>query len=260
MEFLLSLPLLTGLLMTIAVVVLAGHFIYVGFHQLIQKYLDKKHERMGRVLFRTSAGLLAFIISLSYANYQLAYLKIEESLEEEAAQLVDVYIDLKILDTEEAHSMRKDVENYIQSIIDNQWKYISDKPFTSKTMARFFELYKKAHDLTCENDYQETIKKGILQDLDEVSDFMQVRAYKTQSKTPYLLYIVVIGMVIVYCFYTVYKPDIISITFLALFNVFVAVILYLVLALSNPLTGPLKIEPAPFELIMNKGIKNAQQE
>ena len=258
-EFLLGLSMFQGLILTIGTIALSGHLVYLSMHKLVRPYFEKSHEKIGRVLFRTSAGLLAFLISLNYANYRLSYLQIEDSLEAEAAQIVDIYIALRMMGTHDALDARADVEAYIQSIIDNEWSEVSEKPFTSETMMKFGKMHQKILALKVESDYQQNIKKSLMEDLDNVSDYMQVRVYKTSIKFPFLLYIVFVGMLFIYAFYTVYKPDFVSILFLTLYNIFIAMIVYFVVAMSNPLVGPLKIEPTPFQIIMEKGIKEVKE-
>jgi hypothetical protein len=56
-------------------------------------------------------------------------------------------------------------------------------------------------------------------------------------------------------FFTVYPVDLIPLGFITLYNIFIGTLIYFVLALSNPLAGPLKIDAHSFEVIQSKGIE-----
>jgi hypothetical protein len=54
--------------------------------------------------------------------------------------------------------------------------------------------------------------------------------------------------------FSVYKPDRVSLMFLSLYNAFIAMIIYFIIMMSNPLIGPLQIQPEPF-LILKDAIE-----
>lgn len=52
-----------------------------------------------------------------------------------------------------------------------------------------------------------------------------------------------------------YTIDAVTIGFISLYNLFIGTLIYFVLALSNPLAGPMKINAHSFEVIQSKGIE-----
>ncbi len=83
---------------------------------------------------------------------------------------------------------------------------------------------------------------------------MQVRIYSQHTMNPYLIYILFVGLVFMWVFFTVYNLDIISLSFLSLYNIFIAILIYLIFMLSNPLIGPLKLDAHSFNILKTKGI------
>ena len=55
-------------------------------------------------------------------------------------------------------------------------------------------------------------------------------------------------------FYAVYDRDFISISFLILYNSFIAILIYFIFMMSNPLVGELKMDHDSFQIIMDKGV------
>jgi len=112
-ELLIHLPLYIGLPLFMILVALLAAGIYLLSRKFIEPHLKKEHERVGRVLFRTSASLLALILSLTFANQRVDYIKIQNSLEAEAAQIVDIVMDLKMYKSLEATKIQEEMKSYI---------------------------------------------------------------------------------------------------------------------------------------------------
>ena len=60
-------------------------------------------------------------------------------------------------------------------------------------------------------------------------------------------------------FFTVYQLDVVSLLFLTLYNVLIAILIYFVFALSNPLIGPLKVKPHSLTIVKTKGFEMYSQ-
>ena len=111
-------------------------------------------------------------------------------------------------------------------------------------------MYNSILELEPETSKQEQLKQRLLTDIDEVSDFMQVRNYRSKPEPLVLIYIATFGFIVSSVLFSVYKPDRISITFFILYNAFVAIVLYFIIMMNNPLIGPLRIQNEPFKMIM----------
>ena len=99
------------------------------------------------------------------------------------------------------------------------------------------------------------LKSSIITDVDLITRTLQVRIYSTYFHMPYLTYILALGLLIVWCFFSVYRLDRISVFFITIYNMYIAVLLYFVIMLGNPLGGPLKIDPAPFNTLKEMGMQ-----
>jgi len=249
MDFFYHWPLEYSLTAFLCFALLASIMIYLVSHKLIKSSLGKKHERTGRVLFRTTASLLALLLSFTFANQRVNYYKIKDSLELEASQLVDIWLDLQLYDTPRAREIQDKLRFYIRSILHEELPTEGNILFT-RPAAIYIQLYMNISDLQPENRKQEQLKANLLSDIDEVSDFMQVRAYRSRPQPHNLLYIAGFGFIVSSILFAVYKPDGISITFFSLYNAFVAIVLYFIIMMNNPMIGPLKIENEPFLTII----------
>lgn len=194
LEFILKLSFWQGLFLTMVSIALIGAAVIFLVKKYVSPHLKKQHEKLGRLLFRVTAGLIALLISLSYAHERVAQGKIMDALEEEASSLVNSAL---------------------------------------------------------------ILKNKLLNNLDRIIQLMQVRIYSQSVLVPNLIYILCMGLLFMWIFYTVYPVDFISMGFITLYNLFIGTLIYFVLALSNPLAGTLKINAHSFEVIQSKGIEKA---
>ena len=250
MDFFFEWPLLYSLSSFIFIAIISSILIYLFAHNAIKNHLKKPHERVGRVLFRTTASLLALLLSLSFANQRVNYYKIKDALESEASSLVDIWLDLQLYDTPETLALQQKVKHYIRSILHEDIDYQGENPLFGPPLGIFIMLYNQISELETETAKQEQLKKNLLIDIDEVSDFMQVRSYRSRPEPLILIYIAAFGFFVSSILFSVYRPDRISISFFTLYNVFVAIVLYFIIMLNNPLIGPLKIQNEPFKMII----------
>lgn len=250
MKFFFDLPLGVSLPLFLLVTVVLSLIIYLVAHKIVSKHLKKQHERTGRVLFRTTASLLALLLSLTFANQRVNYYKIKDSLESEATHLVDITLDLQLFGTERAKEIQEKVKHYIRSILHEEVKSEEENPFFTPAVSIFIMLYNNIMDLEVTTPKQETLRQNLLADIDAVSEFMQIRSYRSRPEPLNLIYIATFGFITSSILFCVYKPDRITISFLSLYNGFVAIVLYFIIMMNNPFIGPLKIENEPFKILI----------
>jgi len=149
-----------GLLIWVALIIAFCLLIYIAFHYLIRVYLKEEHKSIAVFLFRFSAGLLAFILSISFANQRLNYSRLQSSIEKEAAKLVDIHLDLKLFDTEASKLIQVKVRSYILLIAENGWTAFNEDPFASEPILLFRDIYQDINYLETNTPLQERLKQG----------------------------------------------------------------------------------------------------
>ena len=258
-EFLINQSLGMGLAIFVFITIAFALITYTSFHYLIKDSLHKSHERVGRTLFRVAASLLALILSITFANQRVDYFKLKNSLEAEASKLVDLHLDLELYDTEETILIQEKIRDYIMYISEDGWKSLHKDPFRSRPFVLFQEIYLEINNLEPKTSFQERLKQNLLNDIDLISDYLQVRLYSITTESNHLIYTSVFGLAVIMILFTVYPPDRITIGFLSIYVAFIGVVLYFILMMSNPLKGPLQIEPGPFLLLKETIEANSQR-
>lgn len=250
MYWLIELSLTQGLLSFIAIMVVLGGVIFTTVHHYFVKQVYQKiHYQISKMLFRTVASLLALMLSFTYANQRIDYITVKNSIQAEASKVVSIHMNLEMYHTPQSEILQKELRSYVKIMTEEGWKPIKEDPFRSKTFLKFREINKGIVNLETNNQMQENVKRQLVQDVDEMSDYLQVRFYKTRPETPFLFYVACFGFVVVMILYSTYPPDRISIIFISLYNMFIALVLYFILMMNNPFVGPLQVKADAFQIL-----------
>jgi hypothetical protein len=253
LEKLLEFPLLIGLLTTALSVSITGIIIVLLSKKLIKNRTTKQHERIGRLLFRVVAGLIALLVSLSYANERVRQSKIIDSMEEEASIIINISMRLNHFESEEAKNAFKKIVNYVDLTINGEWKNVEDNPYFSRVTQSLIQANFIALKIPVTNEVEKFEKEMILNDLDDLIKLTQIRVYSHHVATPYLIYILLCGLAFMWVFFAVYEINVISLSFLTLYNILIAVLIFFVFSFRNPFIGPLQIEPHSLIIVKTKG-------
>jgi hypothetical protein len=87
----------------------------------------------------------------------------------------------------------------------------------------------------------------IYADLDAMSDFRMIRLDNTLAHPPVYLQVIVFGFLVTMACFGIYRPKPLLIVLVSLYTVFVGLVLYLILALSDPFEGDIGVDPTTFE-------------
>lgn len=248
------LPVWQGILVMVACSTVLGILIVWISRKLIIRHLTKQHERIGRLLFRVSAGLIALLISLSYANERVEHNRVRDSLEIEASLIANVFIKLKLHNSVESEAIKKELVKYVEYTINDKWEEVNANPYYSKITATIVEVNRMVYSLPSNTQNQVVLKSSIISEVNEIVKLMQVRFYAKHSLYPFLVYILGIGIMIMWIFFAVYNVDVLSLIFLSLYNAFLIILIYFIIMLSNPMVGSLKIDANAFNILKTKGI------
>jgi hypothetical protein len=254
LDFLLEIPVFPGILIVTSFLTVLGLVVTIQIKKLLKKRITKQHEKVGRILFRVTAGLIALLISLSYANERINESKIIDSIEEETSLLVAAIIGLKYMDSPEAEEIEVLLERYVNHTVDDDWKQLMENPYFSESNLTLIKAYRLALELPASNSQEELQKSILIKDIHEINKLMQTKIYSPFSQVPYLIYILFIGLFFMWIFFTVYELNFVSLLFLSLYNILIGVLIYFVFMLNNPMIGPMKIEPHSFYILKSKGL------
>ena len=108
------------------------------------------------------------------------------------------------------------------------------------------QLYEKMLALEPTTSAQEKLFSLMLADLDAISDYRLIRLDNALATPPVYIYVMVFGFLVTMASFGVYRPQAPLVALVLLYTVFVGLVLYLILALSDPFKG-IGVDPTTFE-------------
>ena len=102
-------------------------------------------------------------------------------------------------------------------------------------------------DLEPTTSLQEKLFSKILADIDTISDYRLIRLDNALAKPPVYIKVVFLGFLFTMACFGVYRPQAPLVVLVSLYAAFIGLILYLILALSDPFQRGLGVDPTTFE-------------
>ena len=238
-----------GLILFIILIIGFCLIVYFAFHYLIRKHLESESLLVGDFFFRFTAGILAFILSITYANQRINYQNLKTSIEIEAVKLVDIHLDLRLYNTEESRLIQVKIRDYISFTADDKWESIQNDPFFSEPVLRYRDIYEDISKLETETPLQTRLIGKMLSNMDEVMNALQTKIFATSLNSKHLIYTSFFGLIGLMLLFSVNSPSLMKIVFLSTYLAFIGVIIYFIIMMDNPFIGPLQIDSSPFILL-----------
>jgi ABC-type tungstate transport system substrate-binding protein len=94
---------------------------------------------------------------------------------------------------------------------------------------------------------QEQLLSLILADGDAISDYRLIRLDNALAQPPIYIYAIIFGFLITMACFGAYRPQAPLVALVTLYTVFVGLVLYLILAMSDPFQGGLGVDPTSLE-------------
>jgi cation transporter-like permease len=90
---------------------------------------------------------------------------------------------------------------------------------------------------------QKGIRSGIIADIDRLSDHRLIRLNHSIAKPPVYVLVIIFGFLVSMACFGAYQPHFPLIALFSLCTLFIGMVLYLILAMSDPFQGRIIIDP-----------------
>ena len=251
-EFLLSVSPWVGSLLIMAISIVLGLIVYLVSYKLLAKYdSEELRDPIGN-LFRVIGMLVSLMLSLAFAEVVVQLRAIENAIEREAVAISDTFDDLKRFQTGETREIKTILIDYTQSIIDDDWPALAGNQLGNKTGDLNKKLQQAAMNLEPTTEAQKQLWSRILNDLDVASDYRLIRLDNALGEPPIYLYVVFFGFLLTMACFGTYRPQGPVVVLVSMYALFVGMVLYLILVLSDPFHGGFGIEPTTFEHVIER--------
>jgi len=249
-EFILSLPTWIGCGFAMVSTTVFGFAVYFGSYKLINKSKNIQLKDPINSLFRLVGILVSLMLSLAFGEEIAEWKVIKHAIDREAVAIEDTYINLKYFDSEATKDIRSVLIDYTQAIIDDDWPAMANDRLGQRATALRRQLTKKVMELKPANSLQKELRSAIIADVDTMSDHRLIRLNHSLAKPPIYVLVIIFGFLVSMACFGAYKPYLSLLALVSLCTLFIGMVLYLILAMSDPFQGGTIIDPTPFEYLI----------
>jgi hypothetical protein len=245
-EFVGSLPTWAGGLLSMLLMTASGLLVYLVSCRLFSKYSsDDLKEPVGH-LFRVVGVLVSLMLSLAFAEVILDMRTVEQAIERETVAISDIFTVLGLFDTPSARRVQETLVEYTRSVSSDDWSALENDKLGERTSALKRQLAKGLLELELEAQVEDRSWSSLVADFDTVSDNRLIRLDGALSDPPIYTQVVITGFLIAMACFGAYgsRPPLIALV--ALYSLFVGLVLYLIISMSDPFQGGMVIESQTF--------------
>jgi hypothetical protein len=248
--FVISLPTWLGCLVTMSFTTVTGFVVYLASYKLISKYKLEGMKEPTNNLFRVVGMLVSLMLALAFSEVIVEMRTIRNAIQHETVAISDIYAVLKLFDVERTREIRTILIDYAQAVIDDDWPALADDRLSKRGGALKTQLAEGVLNLKPATPTQDKMLSYILADLDALSDYRVIRLDSALAKPPVYMYVIIFGFLVTMACFGVYRPQVPLVVLVSLYTVFVGLVLYLVLALSDPFQGSFGVASTPIEYLV----------
>ena len=249
-DLVLSLSPWAGCIFIVGFTTFLGLFIYLVSYNLISKYQSEGMKDSTTNVFRVVGMLVSLMLALSFSEVIIELRTIRKAIQSETVALSDIFTVLKLYDPEETEDIQTLVVEYAQAIIDDDWPAMADGRLDRRIGKIKTLMAKEVLNLKPTTPTKEKMVWYMVDDIDALSDHRIIRLDAALTQAPIYLYVIIFGFLVTMACFGVYRPQAPLIGLITFYTIFVGLVLYLILALSEPFQSGLGISPAPFEYLV----------
>jgi hypothetical protein len=246
-EFLLSLPTWVGCCVAMVFTTVVGFLVYLAFYKLFLKYKSEDMKEPTNNLFRVVGMLVSLMLALAFSEVIVDLRAIRNSIQRETVAISDTFKNLKLFDIERTREIRTILVDYAQAVIDDDWPALANDTLGQRAGTLKRQLVESVMNLKPATPTQEKLLSHMQADIDALSDYRFIRLGSALAQPPVFVYVIIFGFLVTMACFGAYRPQAPLVVLVFLYTVFVGLVLYLVLAMSDPFQGDIAIAPTPFE-------------
>jgi len=249
-EFLLSVPTWIGITVSMVLATATGLLVYGISYKLVSRYQSGDLKDPASSMFRVIGMLVSLMLSLAFAEVVVELRAVENAIEREAVAIADTFKDLQRFDVERTQESQALVLDYTQAVIDDDWPALANDELGDHAGALKRQLMDSVWRLEPATPIQEKLWSQILTDIDAISDNRWIRLDNALAEPPVYIYAIIFGFLVTMAIFGAYRPQAPLVALVSLYTMFIGLVLYLILAVSDPFQGGLGVHPIPFELLL----------
>jgi ABC-type tungstate transport system substrate-binding protein len=253
-DALLALPTLLGCIVFMALTTAAGLIAYfVTFRLHARRQSDEAMKEISQAtgnLMRVVGWLFTLLLSLTFTDVVGESAATKSTIEGEVAVIAEIHHNTRRFGPEDSRKIRTLLVDYTRAVIDDDWPALADGTLSGRTNALMRQLEEAVVDVKVTNSTQEMLRSRMISDMDKISDYRTSRLQQSRKQPSVVLIVVFAGFLVTMVYFGVYQPRRVLVGLMSFYTAFVGVVLYLILAMSEPFQGATAVDSAPFEYVL----------
>ena len=249
-EFLLLLPTWVGCCIAMVSTTVVGLVVYLVFYKFISKYQSYDLKESTNNVFRVVGTLVSLMLALAFSEVIADLRTIHNAVERETVAISDIFEALKLFDIERTREIRTILIEYTQAVIDDDWPALANDKLGLRTGDLKNRLTEAVMNLEPATSNQKKLWAFIAADLDVLSDHRFIRLDNALAKPPVFVYVIIFGFLVTMACFGAYRPQPPLVVLVSLYTLFVGLVLFLILKLSDPFQGDISVAPTAFEYLV----------
>lgn len=199
------------------------------------------------------ATLHGLILGLVYAQELDDYKGVRATLADEAIAVADVYHDAGRYGGAITAPVQEGLARYLSVVVDEEWKLLGQRKGLSPEAWLIWDgVYGRLLDLVPAGDRERYLGNRMKDRITTIARYRQLREATSMNHFSGLFWgPAIIGLIMVSAAFYVSRPTRTHIALLSLFGAYSGVILFFIFAFANPYANPGKLEPRPFQHLLN---------
>ena len=239
-----------GCIVAMISAVVVGLVVYFVSSKFITKYQRDELKDPTQSLFRVVGLLVSLMLSLAFSEVIAEVRVIRNAIEREAVAISDTFTNLELFDRERTQGIRTNLVEYAQAVIDDDWPALANDKLGQRAGALRKQLTEALMSLEPASSNQEKLWPFIAADIDALSDHRFIRLDAALAKPSVYIYVIIFGFLVTMACFGVYLPQGPLVVLVSLYTVFVGLVLFLIVKLSDPFQGDIGVTPATFEYLV----------
>ena len=249
-EFLLSLSTWTGCVVMMGFTTVVGFVVYLVFNKFFSKYKREDVQDLINNIFRVVGTLVSLMLALAFSEVIVELRTIRNAVQREAVAISDTFEVLKLFDNEKTREIRTILVEYTQAVINHDWPALANDKLSQRTSTLKRQFTEAVMSLEPATPTQEKLWSLIVTDIDALSDHRISRLDAALAGPPIYVNVMIFGFLVTMACFGAYRPQATLVVLISLYTVFVGLVLFLIVKLSDPFQGDIGVTPAAFEYLV----------
>lgn len=212
---------------------------------------DRTHDVASSVAVRLAA-LHGLILALVYAQELDDYKGVRSGLSLEAVAVADIYNDMRRYGGASVGQVQSGLARYVALVVSEEWDGLGRRQgLLPAAWRQWDDVYEQLLNLVPANDREKFLASRMRDRATVIAQSRSLRAEAVNYQFSGLFWApAVIGLALLAIPFYVYPPNRAHLLLLSVFGAYSGVILFFIYAFSNPFHEPGRLDPLPFEQLL----------